>query len=760
MITTSTNYAAEQGNTTPGSQAPQIRYSDLNNKKTNKISYFLCLLIAGLLGVKNCEAQSTPYFTTITAGASHVLAIKNNGTLWGWGKNGERELGDGTITNRNSPVQIGSDTNWVTVSGGQYHSLAISADGGLWTWGMNNNGQLGNGSITTGNIPARVGTDSNWLSVAGGGTHSLGITKDGRLWAWGGNHYGQLGDSSTIDKYVPTQIGTATNWISISSEGYHSLGITSDGKLWAWGWNSSGQLGDGTNNDKNVPTRIGSATNWVSISAGGGGFSVGLTADGKLWGWGTNNYGQLGDGTTNSRNTPVQIGTGTNWRSVYAGAFHILGITANGKLWACGFNYYGQLGDNSTSQRNGLVPVGSASNWVIVSAGGNHSVGVTADAQPWAWGYNTYGSLGDGGSSNINSPEQAPSQTLQATGLAGDGSTATMQQGEYNIYSSGGAYIASVGNSKASLTPIVGAVTAKLWVDATQPAQYVKRHYQITPAINASTVTGRPTFYFTQAEFDSFNAVNTTKLPTSSSDTIGISHLSVEKRSGVSSDGSGSPNTYPNTTAATIIHPATTDIVWNVSQSRWEITFDVTGFSGFFIKGIPVVLPLKLISFSVVKLNNANHLEWTTTNQVNTKEFKIEWCLDAISWKILNTVNATSNITNTYSYNQRNEPSGKIFYRLKMLDLDGQFTYSNIIWLNGNNYSGIVVYPNPVKNVLRINTDNSLLNTKVALMTIEGKLIKQISITSNQQATNVQQLPSGEYLLKFSNGATEKFIKN
>lgn len=465
------------------------------------------------------------------------------------------------------------------------------------------------------------------------------------------------------------------------------------------------------------------------------------------------------------------MGTATNWVSVSAGNSHSLGITAEGKLWAWENNGYGQLSDGTVTSfdpithhinvndKNNPTQVGTATNWVSVAGAIIYSLGITADVTTWAWGYNQEGELGDGTNTDKSRPGQLAGQTAIATGLAITGSATTMQQGQYNVYNSGGNFIASLSSTRASLTPITGLVTAKVWIEATQPAHFLSRHYQITPASNAATVTGRPTLYFKQSEFDAFNAVNAVKLPTSSSDATGIANLLIEKRSGVSSDGSGLPDTYPSNTTPITINPTDADIVWNTALSRWEVSFDVIGFSGFFVKTQASTLPLKLTSFSGSKVTGVNHLVWTSTNEVNTKQFNIEWSMDAIQWNTLGSIAAYGNMNNTDSYNHRNAPGRKIFYRLKMLNQDAQFTYSPIISLNGSDNKGIVVYPNPVKSAVNINTGNSLLNTIVSLSTIEGTLLQSILITANQQAINLQQLPGGMYLLTFANGSIEKFIK-
>ena len=133
------------------------------------------------------------------------------------------------------------------------------------------------------------------------------ISMNGILWAWGSNHRGLLGDGTTISRHSPVRIGAATNWVSVSAGCSHTVGVRTDGTLWAWGENWDGQLGDGTTISRHSPVRIGAATNWVSMSAGSSNHTVGVKTDGTLWAWGENWHGQLGDGTTTNRQSPVQI---------------------------------------------------------------------------------------------------------------------------------------------------------------------------------------------------------------------------------------------------------------------------------------------------------------------------------------------------------------------------------------------------------------------------------------------------------------------
>jgi alpha-tubulin suppressor-like RCC1 family protein len=303
---------------------------------------------------------------------------------------------------------ISSDGKWIGMDGRLLRQ--DRPDKILYAWGDNNVGKLGtNDDINTSSPVTVAGGITNWSQISAGGYHSLALTDVGVLYAWGNNNRGEIGDGTygtTLTSPV-TVIGGIANWSKISTGNQFSLALTDTGILYAWGTNYFGEIGDGTyGSPRSSPvTVIGGITNWSQISAGQN-HNLALTDAGVLYAWGANFSGRLGDDTVITRSSPVTVVGGiTNWTQISGGAVHNLALTDTGILYAWGLNNRGQVGDDTVIARSSPVTVvGGITNWTQISTGEEHSLALTDTGVLYAWGRINRGQIGDGIRTNRSSP--------------------------------------------------------------------------------------------------------------------------------------------------------------------------------------------------------------------------------------------------------------------------------------------------------------------------------------------------------------------
>ncbi|MGE0358426.1 MAG: choice-of-anchor D domain-containing protein [Burkholderiales bacterium] len=357
----------------------------------------------------------------VAGGASHSLALRDDGSVWAWGRDDSGQLGDPMGTNRRlAPVPVLPAGSGVTaIAAGDHHNLALKADGSVWAWGANGFGQVGNGGTASQFTPVQVIPASGAIvAIAAGRQHSLAITATGSLYAWGDNSGGQLGDDRQMMRTTPTLVGTIANLVAIAAGWDFSLALHADGTVWGWGFNGEGQLGDGSFSMRATPVQAlfspGNPVDAVGAIATGGYHSLALRGNGALWGWGSYSYSQLSTGSTLGHTaTPVQAKLDfftplLNVSEIASGSLHSFARTADGTLRGWGFSDFGDVGNGTF----GYSPPGQShpvafvyyastvldpsSGVVAFDGGGNHGLAALADGSFRTWGRNQWGQVGDG----------------------------------------------------------------------------------------------------------------------------------------------------------------------------------------------------------------------------------------------------------------------------------------------------------------------------------------------------------------------------
>ena len=339
---------------------------------------------------------------------------------YAWGDNTFGQLGDGTTTSRSSPGAVGGNlANGVTsIANGATWSLAI-LNGGVYAWGQNNFGQVGDGTMTDRNTPLALtgALSSGVTAIAGGDHHSLAI-RNGGVYAWGLNNNGQLGDGTTTNRSTPVALtGPVSSGVTAIAGADRSLALRNGG-LYAWGYNSNGQLGDGTRISRSTPFALtGAMSSGVTAIAAGSATTLALR-NGGIYAWGYNGDGELGVAPSADRLTPLAL-TGplsSGVTSIAFGAFHGLAVR-NGGVYAWGYNLDGELGDGTMLEHatpEQIDPI-NLTNIVAVAAGTFSSYALSADGSLWTWGYNVGGELGLG---TTGAPYLTPQHLLAPSGYA------------------------------------------------------------------------------------------------------------------------------------------------------------------------------------------------------------------------------------------------------------------------------------------------------------------------------------------------------
>ena len=358
---------------------------------------------------------SVPVLTQVSSGSYHTCTILDDGSISCWGDNEFGQLGDGTRTPHSTPSKVSMPLGRkaVDISAGSYHTCTILDDGTVRCWGDNEFGQLGDGTTIerlTG-VSVNLGPGRTAESISAGSSHTCAILDDRTVKCWGGNSNGQLGDGSTRNRKSPVSatLGDSGEAISISAGAYHTCAIMVGRTVMCWGDNWHGQIGNGGQEDSLTATEVAIPSNSSAVTIDGGSFHtcVGMN-DGSMFCWGSNGYGQFGNGGSQSSGTPAGVGLldTQSPTQVSLGSFHTCALFDDGNVSCWGGNSAGQVGDGTQSDRSIPTSVGIplGKKALSISVGQRHSCAILDDASLKCWGLNSGGQLGDGSTTNNPSP--------------------------------------------------------------------------------------------------------------------------------------------------------------------------------------------------------------------------------------------------------------------------------------------------------------------------------------------------------------------
>ncbi|QHW33958.1 hypothetical protein GZH47_26280 [Paenibacillus rhizovicinus] len=481
-----------------------------------------CMISFSVLPVKaNTTAQgiTLPALQQASAGARHILAVGEDGSLWAWGDNSEGELGDGTFRSSGIPVRVGSDKDWASTAAGDRFSIAVKRDGSLWMWGTNRNRE----AITKQKTPLRFGNGNDWFKVTAGDAGAAALTKHGYLLLFGVNL-----QTGTI--YVGSELNGDRDWADVSIGAECLLALKQNGTLWAQGVCTP-------TGSKGIPlTQVGDSTDWAAIGAGsfgvalnhdgqafdlksgsspnsiklvnvkaafakavrvssgfvpvlvsedgslwkwdtvfdkydripsdtpmkeaaiGNGFGVAIARDGTTWTWGQNEWGQLGDGESDSAYVPVaagttvkaisksdsynfilhqdgtlwhqdgidhtmlkQISTDTDWVSISTGRSEVYALKPDGSLWVYQTGSYFNSARLSGVSDNIMQPLLKGRYWtdIQVSEQG-YAVALNKDGSLWVWGTDAWGKIMPSDFEHLTEPHPlSPAKDWQSFSING-----------------------------------------------------------------------------------------------------------------------------------------------------------------------------------------------------------------------------------------------------------------------------------------------------------------------------------------------------
>lgn len=392
--------------------------SEVNESETDANFYYDFVhwkSLAALVGTGDTEDDS---ITNIYADYRISCVLRANGEATCVGRNDTGQLGDGTTVDKTVHTPISTYSDWKSLDLDGPFTCGIRGNDEIFCWGDNTYGSIGDNTTTGPRLtPTAVnpatGANSGWSMVDIDIEHACGL-RSGHLLCWGHDHKGQVGNDTTKQTSVnrPTEVqGAYSDWQFVALGWQHTCGIRNGGRAYCWGQNDYGQIGnDASGTDIVTPTEVyGGYTNW-SMLASNDQYTCGLRSNGTAWCWGSNWMNQLGDNSWTQQDRPVRVkdtaGTGTwyDWISIGTTVQTTCGLRGNGKIYCWGLDNYGQLGNGAGGNVSLPTEVsGGFADWQSIDMG-RTACGLRNGNVPYCWGENDFGQTGNGGTTNVQAP--------------------------------------------------------------------------------------------------------------------------------------------------------------------------------------------------------------------------------------------------------------------------------------------------------------------------------------------------------------------
>jgi alpha-tubulin suppressor-like RCC1 family protein len=418
-------------------------------------------------GVGDTAAITVPapgdtIFASVEAGAYHSCGRTPASIAYCWGYNGFAQLGNGSMAGARVPVAVASQLDIARMSVGGTHACGLTAAGVAYCWGSDAFGQLGAGTpgpdlctsfegpFPCSIRPLAVVGGLSFASLSAGWNATCGVAARGAVYCWGDNADGTLGiggDTASLEacffgdpcSRTPLAVSGGLAFAALGAGVSHVCGLTPSGAAYCWGDNRTGQLGIGTDSGPDActygpcgrtPAQVTGGRTFTKLSVGYF-HSCALATDGVWYCWGSNNYGQLGNGTTGPElcvgvvpcsTVPVAVTGAVSFAALFSGWHHSCGVTSGSVAWCWGENVVGQLGDGTTTNTLAAVPVAGGLTFASVSPALEHTCGLTTTSVAYCWGANSSGELGDGSTTSSNVPVRVVGQAGAMTVAAARGS--------------------------------------------------------------------------------------------------------------------------------------------------------------------------------------------------------------------------------------------------------------------------------------------------------------------------------------------------